>query len=203
MQRHVSGESMARPTQFDRTEVLDKAMLAFWRQGYSATSMVDLVETTHLKPGSLYAAFESKKALFLTTLDRYGAESEHNLRQHLDKASSPVAAIGEYFDELADIVERDTDKSSCFLVNTVLELCRSDHEVRKHINGHLERVESIFLTALQRAQEKREIGSNADCEALAAFLMNNIWGLRVLAGTQPPQGKARQVVNFVKQVLKQ
>ncbi len=50
---------MARPAQFDRGEILDKAMQTFWEHGYSATSMANLVETTELNPGSLYAAFES------------------------------------------------------------------------------------------------------------------------------------------------
>jgi TetR/AcrR family transcriptional regulator, transcriptional repressor for nem operon len=192
---------MARPAQFDRDRVLDKAMQAFWEHGYCATSMADLVETTKLKPGSLYAAFESKQGLFLATLDRYGANSADKLRQHLKKADSPLRAIEEYLDQLVDIIESRSEQNSCFLVNTVLELSRRDVEVREHINKHFAEIESIFLTALNKAQEKDELGSDVDCEALAAFLMNNIWGLRVLAGTHPNPGRARQVAGLVKQIL--
>ncbi len=194
---------MARPAQFDRDQVLDKAMQAFWQHGYSATSMADLVETTDLKPGSLYAAFESKQGLFLATLDRYGSNSADKLRQHLEAADSPLQAIEAYFDQLVDIIETNPANSSCFLVNTVLELSRRDDDVREHINKHLGQMESIFLTALQHAQEKGELKPDVDCEALAAFLMNNIWGLRVRAGTQPMPGQARQIVGFVKQALRQ
>ena len=59
---------MARPAQYDRDKILDKAMQTFWEHGYCATSMATLVQTTDLKPGSLYAAFESKQGLFLATL---------------------------------------------------------------------------------------------------------------------------------------
>jgi len=192
---------MARPAEFDRDKVLDRAMQAFWEHGYCSTSMADLVETTKLKPGSLYAAFESKQGLFLATLDRYGADSADKLSQYLKNADSPLSAIEAYFDQLVDIIESRSEQNSCFLVNTVLELSRRDVQVREHINKHFEELESIFLTSLKKAQEKGELGSDVDCETLAAFLMNNIWGLRVLAGTHPRPGRARQVAGLVKQVL--
>ncbi|MDJ0834054.1 MAG: TetR/AcrR family transcriptional regulator [Gammaproteobacteria bacterium] len=194
---------MARPAQFDRGEILDKAMQAFWEHGYCATSMANLVETTDLKPGSLYAAFESKQGLFLATLDRYGAGSTEKLRQHLEGADSPLRAIETYFDQLVERIETQSEQTSCFLVNTVLELSRRDSEVREHINKHFAQIESIFVTALEHARAKGELGTDTDCEALAAFLMNNIWGLRVLAGTQPTPGRAQQVAGFVKQALRQ
>ena len=48
-------------------------MKAFWEHGYAATSITQLVDATHLQPGSLYAAFDSKQGLFLAVLDHYAA----------------------------------------------------------------------------------------------------------------------------------
>jgi len=193
---------MARPIEYDRDKVLDKAMQTFWEKGYCATSMSTLVETTDLKPGSLYAAFESKEGLFLATLDRYGARSAEKLRAHLDGAESPLDAIDAYFDRLADDIAKNRGKTSCFLVNTVLELSQRDAQIRKRINRHFAEIQSAFVDALEDAREKGELDVNTDCDALAGFLMNNIWGLRVLAGTKPAPGRARQVVDLVKKVLR-
>ena len=193
---------MARPVQFDRDTILDKAMQTFWEQGYCATSVATLVETTDLKPGSLYAAFESKQGLFLATLDRYGARSVEKLRAHLSEAESPLEAIDAYFDRLADDIEKQRGKTSCFLVNTVLELSRRDSQIRKRINRHFGNIESAFVDALQDSRARGELEAGTDCGALAAFLMSNIWGLRVLAGTKPARGRARQIVRLVKQALR-
>ena len=193
---------MARPAQFDRDTILDKAMQAFWDQGYCATSMATLVETTELKPGSLYAAFESKLGLFLATLDHYGERSVKKLRFRLSEAESPLQAIDAYFDRLADDIEKPQGKTSCLLVNTVLELSRRDAEIRKRINRHFDHIESAFVDALQRACTLGELDASTDCDALATFLMSNIWGLRVLAGTGPDPGRARQVVRLVKQAIR-
>ncbi len=83
-----------------------------------------------------------------------------------------MSATEEYFDQLVDIIESRSEQNSCFLVNTVLELSRCDVEVYEHIYKHFEEIESIFLTALNKAQEKGELGSDVDCEALEVFLMN-------------------------------
>ncbi len=62
---------MARPREFDRDEVLDKAIEVFWTQGYDGTSVQDLVDAMGIQRGSLYAAFGDKHQLFLEALDRY------------------------------------------------------------------------------------------------------------------------------------
>lgn len=193
---------MARPAQFDRDTILNKAMETFWEQGYCATSMANLVETTDLNPGSLYAAFESKQGLFLATLDHYGARSVKRLRTHLSNSESPLEAIESYFDQLADNIEKPRGKNSCFLVNTVLELSQRDAKIRTHINRHFEQIEATLVEALKNAHSSGELGAETDCDALAAFLISNIWGLRVLAGTRPPAGRACQVVQLIKRVLR-
>ena len=39
---------MARTPEFDREQVLDAALHAFWRKGYEATTLSDLLEATGL-----------------------------------------------------------------------------------------------------------------------------------------------------------
>lgn len=60
-----------RPRAFDRDEVLVKAMEAFWRHGFEATSIAELTKTMKIGAPSLYAAFGDKKALFREVVDNY------------------------------------------------------------------------------------------------------------------------------------
>ena len=46
MKLNSEDSTMARPAQFKREEVVEKAMRAFWDHGYGATSLADLVEVT-------------------------------------------------------------------------------------------------------------------------------------------------------------
>lgn len=192
---------MARPIQFNREEVIEQALQAFWDRGYCATGMAKLVDVTHLKPGSLYAAFDSKQGLFLAALDRYGEQSAERLRHQLEGADSPLQGIGAFLRSLATAVESGEVQGSCLLVNSALELARHDDEIREHVNRHFAIIERALADALRHAQDQGEIAADRNCDELASFLMNNIWGLRVLAGTGPPMGRARQIVEQILLVL--
>ena len=61
---------MARPREFDEGAVLDAAA-CFWKQGYEATSVRDLVAQTGITAASLYNAFGDKRALYQKALDHY------------------------------------------------------------------------------------------------------------------------------------
>ncbi|KPL28345.1 MAG: hypothetical protein AMJ72_03760 [Acidithiobacillales bacterium SM1_46] len=192
---------MARPAQFEREVVLEKAMEAFWNHGFCATSMADLVSATDLKPGSLYAAFESKQDLFLATLDYYGQRSTARIEKLLSEADSPLQGIRRYFRQLGAEAADPKAKRSCLLVNTVLELARQDKVVQKRVNRHFDAIEALFRRVLETAQAKGELSRDKDPKAIATFLMSNIWGLRVLGGTAPSPARARSVVNQLLQVL--
>ncbi|HUY04084.1 MAG TPA: TetR/AcrR family transcriptional regulator [Rhodocyclaceae bacterium] len=188
---------MARPAEFERDDVLEKAMQAFWIQGYHATSMADLSAATELGPGSIYAAFQSKEGLFLAALDHYGARSVANIEQALSKSESPLEAIRDYFGNLVKEAVKPQAQRSCFLVNTVLELARGNAGVQRRVNCHLARIETLFRNALEGAQARGELAPGKDPASLAAFLMTSIWGLRVLAGTGPQSARTQAVVGQI------
>ena len=65
---------MARPQEFDTAQALSAAMHVFWRKGYEATSLADIMAATGLSKSSLYAAFGDKRSLFLAALSAYQTE---------------------------------------------------------------------------------------------------------------------------------
>jgi len=192
---------MARPTRFTREDVLEKAMQAFWSEGYNATGMADLVTITDLRPGSLYGSFKSTRDLFRAPLDHYGEHSVAKIEQALNASDSPLTDIRGFFLEQARDAAGDNGKRSCFLVNTVLELARRDNEIREQINVYFKQIEALFRRRLKQAQACGELGADKDPKTLAAFLLNNIWGLRVLGGTAPSLRRAQDIVKLVLSVL--
>jgi TetR/AcrR family transcriptional repressor of nem operon len=185
---------MARPTQFERAEVLEKAMEAFWDHGYGGTSMADLIQVTSLHPGSLYAAFHSKEGLFLAALDHYGQTGMARIEGTLAEADSPLEGIRTYFRQLAEAAASPRAKRGCLLVNTVLELARHNKTVQNRVTRHLDALEALLRRTLEAAQANGELSSDKDPVALAAFFMCNIWGLRVLGGTAPMPERTEAVV---------
>lgn len=176
---------MARPAEFDRAEVLEKAMEVFWRTGYNATSITELVKATKLKPGSLYGAFQSKRGLFLEVIDTYAERSIGRAREAFTNAASPLEGIETFFQLFCHDLMQDEIGRGCLMVNTMLELATEDDEIRERVGGYLDTVEDYFQQAVKQAQVEGTLGSEQTPEELSAFLMTNIWGLRVLSSKRP------------------
>ena len=191
---HKAGIEMARPASFDREQVLEIALNAFWDTGFSNTGIAALVERMGLKPSSLYGAFSSKEGLFMEVLQRYSAQSLAQIEQILHSAASPLAGV----QALLDAVARDAIASEahrgCLLVNTLLEMGRHHDTIQVAVSAHLAEVEQLVTSALQQAQAQRELTPERDMVATAALLMTMLWGLRVLGRTHPSAAKVNSVL---------
>ena len=62
---------MGRRKNFNREEVLEKALPVFWKQGFAGTSLQDLEQATGVNKSGLYSEFRDKEDLFLECLRHY------------------------------------------------------------------------------------------------------------------------------------
>ncbi|MCL6414372.1 TetR/AcrR family transcriptional regulator [Aestuariirhabdus sp. Z084] len=176
---------MARPIEFDRDQVLDKAMACFWQSGYEATSISDLVEATQLKPGSLYAAFTNKQNLFLLTLERYAGQSLTRIEERFTQASDALSGIESFLGHMGQDCSNDREGRGCLLVNSLLEFASADPKVHQQIRVYLDRVEVLLRQQVQRAIDTGQLASGRSAAQRAAFLLTGIWGMRVMSARQP------------------
>ena len=170
---------MAGVKQFDRNEVLDRAMVLFWTRGYEATSIQDLVEATGINRGSIYGTFGDKKGLFLAVLDHYAEKVAKPLMAELSDLD-PRRAIERMFDS---IIKRTSDPSfprGCLNTNTSLECPTSGDEITRKIAERLGQQESAIYRVLRRAQAEGSLASTLDARALARFFMGVAQGLNVV-----------------------
>src|SRR6202048_4429142 len=75
-----------RPREFDVDDALDKAARVFRERGYHATSIADLTEAMELASGSVYKAFDDKRAVFLAAFDREAKLREEKLCRMISAA---------------------------------------------------------------------------------------------------------------------
>ncbi|MGQ3488096.1 TetR/AcrR family transcriptional regulator [Roseovarius pacificus] len=155
-------------------------MQLFWTKGYQATSMKDLEAVLSMRPGSIYAAFQSKEALFRQTINRYADRMTADLRALIDNSPTPVDALRQHLVNLAELSPSDRPSTACMLVKSLLELPQ-DAELRDFIIAHLDRVESLIANALRRAREEGELGPRVDPDRLSRRIQTYIFGLKVQA----------------------
>lgn len=192
---------MARKCEFDHDVVLSNAMTLFWEEGYFQASMAKLVEVTGLKPGSIYAAFQSKEGLFASSLALYGQQSVAQLRSCLDQAPTKLLGVTDFIRALGREIISDRRNRGCFLVNTALELSPHNERIRLLVNEQMEAIETLIADAFEAAREEGELSAAHEPAALAKYVMVNIWGLRVLRQTTSDKNAIQSSLDLLLSLL--
>lgn len=184
---------MARPREFDEDALLDATVQCFWRHGYEATSVKDLIGKTGITAASLYNAYGDKRGLFRAALDRY-VECSIEDRIRRCEALPPRQAINAFFDEILRRSLNDREHKGCMLVNSALEMAPHDPEFQKIIAGVLTRVERFFLHCINTGQADGTVTQSLPAETLARHLLGVLMGVRVLARVRPERALLKGVI---------
>jgi len=192
-------ESMAGVKQFDRNEVLDRAMSAFWQSGYQATSVQDLVDATGVNRGSLYSTFGDKCGLFLAVLDHYTERIAGPTMAALDDPD-PRRAIERMFES---IIRRNSDPAwprGCLDTNTSLECPRAGDIIGRKIAERVDQQESAIYRVLRRGQSEGSLDPKQNARAMARFFLGVAQGLNVVNKAAPDPARLKDMVRMAMRI---
>lgn len=192
---------MPRSIEFDRDEVLDRAMQVFWEQGYEGASISDLLKRMNIKRQSLYYAFGSKRELYLEALKRYCVRSRQTDITPLLENGPLRPRLERVFRSVIDSELGATEAQGCFLTNATLECAPSDEAVSELVFQSFKNGEEVFVRALSEAQARGELKPEHDAKALAHHLMNALNGLRITAKASPERTTLENVAALALRVL--
>ena len=157
---------IGRPLEYDHEKALDAAMQLFWRKGYEATSLQNLLSSMGLSKSSFYQAFKSKHALFQKSIQHYHKMLSDNLRKRLNQTDSPRAFIKEIFYDVSTETCGVNSRRGCLLMNTANEFAQTDKVIATLVNYSLDQLALIFEQAIIRAQHENTICKDKDPRSL-------------------------------------
>ncbi|MEM1264515.1 MAG: TetR/AcrR family transcriptional regulator [Pseudomonadota bacterium] len=169
---------MPRKPEYDRDDLINRARDLFWKQGWAGTSLKDLERVLRLKPGSFYAAFGSKDALFEETMERYAEDGGRRMAALVEEFG-PLGALCTF--PFRVVTNANAPAKACMLAKSVLELSGRDHRLAAVANRHLETMEKRFAQVFRDAQTRGEISAAHDPHALARRYQSDLMGLRISA----------------------
>lgn len=159
--------------------------MLFWRKGYQASSLADLLAAMGIGRSSFYAAFTDKRTLFLECVDLFAARTVE-LVQRARSEMPPVDALQHFFERNfigvpGSGVGASTSRHwGCMLVNTVIEMAAVDDGLAQHASRH-RRVAAHFRGMPAGGRCGRD-----HAQELAAMLMLINEGIRVSSRRQLP-----------------
>ncbi|MFK4064502.1 TetR/AcrR family transcriptional regulator [Streptomyces sp. NPDC029674] len=186
---------MARTKEFDPDAALQSALELFWRRGYEATSMADLVEALGIGRASIYATFGNKHDLYLKALERYGEIQQPLLLGELAQPGPALPAVRGVVRRFgAESVAEDGRLTGCFITNTAAELAPHDPAAARCVERSWDHIETLLHSALVRAQAQGELPEDRDPLTLARMLLVLMQGVRVVGKATKDPARVRDAV---------
>ncbi len=189
---------MPRVKLFDEHKVLEKAMNLFWKQGYSATSIQDLVTHLRINRASIYDTFGDKEKLFLKAFENYRKINTEGIVQFFESQKNVREGFKQLFEIAIDESVRDKENKGCFVVNTTTELIPGDEKILKILEENRKTFEAIFLNYLKDGETKGQYKKGKDLSAIATLLYTLYSGLKVVSKVN---SNKKELTNSIDQVL--
>ena len=160
---------MARPRKFNTAGAVDGAMQIFWRQGFKATNLPELLDAMGLTRGSFYKAFDDKESVYLEALDRYDATVVTRTIEMLRRCEQPLASDC----LLPMFAPSENTERGCFICNAMVELSPQKPLVAAKTKAMAERLKQ----GITRVLHARGIGmSSAHRSDLADVVLHLYFG---------------------------
>ncbi|NEN90419.1 MAG: TetR/AcrR family transcriptional regulator [Okeania sp. SIO3H1] len=192
---------MGRQKEFNRDEVLMKAMETFWCYGYEGTSIQTLVDKMGINRGSLYDTFGDKQSLFHEAIAYYDSRLVSPMISKLEADDASKQTIVDIFYGMIDSAVTDEDRKGCLITNTAVELGGNNPDSAKQIAAKIQQIENALTKALTTAQEKGEINQKHNCTTVARFLTCCLQGLRVISKVNPDPKALQDIAKMALSVL--
>jgi len=177
---------MPSPKNYDRDELLDRAIELFRRQGYAATSTAELVEELGVNRKSMYAEFGSKQELFEAVLERYSKVHLSRVLASIEDPTAGADTIRNAFTGYASAIDSRFKGLGCLMANTAVERAALDPGSAKFVDAYLERLRVAFTRALTNARAAGDLSANAAIDDIAASFAMSVVGISALIRANAP-----------------
>lgn len=176
-----------RPLEFDPNQALQEAMEVYWRKGYEAASLQDLLTAMGIAKSSFYQTFGSKRELFQRCLVAFRERQVQRMTTALERSPSGMAFLRSALRNTADEAEATGTPKGCLIMNTATEFAGRDAAIAELVSDGTRQFAGIFRAAIARAQTEGDIAPERNAQVLSEFLVTTMSGLRTMvkAGMAP------------------
>jgi len=186
--------SAGRPRSFEEQEVIIRATDLFWRQGYEATGLTQLLQHINMARQSLYNVFGEKRGLYLKCLDHYSQSDLARLDKRLSGSNSA-------YDSLCDCLLAYAagppagEPAGCMIVHAACEFGRTDAEVGSIVQQHWDGMAARIGKSLETSVAGGDLPAGINVMQTSRALTHAITAICVMQRAGVPNTEMNQVAN--------
>ncbi len=184
-------KDMARPRNFSREGVLEKALPVFWKHGFADASLQELERATGVNKSGLYSEFSGKEELFL-----------ESLRFYLDRLPSleflKVEPLGwDNIEQFLKLGPSNTEgQKGCFAISSMRELAILPPAAIEMLGHGRVQLKQLIAKNIEAEEPK------ADVNDLARMVLTFFAGLSVEQNLKSNRAATGRKVDNLMQLLR-
>ena len=169
------------PTQHEtRERIVEAARELFFKQGYTATGMSQILEAAKANSGSLYHFFPSKEDLLAAVLEKYQSMLDpHVLRPAFAREKDPIKRLFAILEGYRLLLEHTNFELGCPIGNLALEVSNSQKKARKLIIANFNAWRETVGGLIEKAADR--MPADIDPPAVATYVLATMEGAVMLA----------------------
>jgi AcrR family transcriptional regulator len=183
-----------------RERIVEAARDLFFRQGYVATGVAQILKASNANSGSLYHFFPSKDDLLVAVLEKYQALLEPRvLKPAFDRVEDPIERLFAVLDGYRLLLEATNFELGCPIGNLALEVSNSQPAARRLIINNFK----AWCNAIRRLIEDAADRLPRDVEpaGLATHVLATMEGSVMLARAYRSFEPFDQAINQLKDYI--
>jgi TetR/AcrR family transcriptional regulator, transcriptional repressor for nem operon len=154
-----------------KEKIIQAGLKTLFERGFNGVGVQEITEAAGVPKGSFYNHFESKEALGVEIVERYGAGSTRRAVL-VDKTVNPLERLRTHFAALNDLFIASKFKRGCLLGNFSAELANQSPAVRDSLAKLFTKWTKDLEVAIADAQAAGLVSSKAPPGDIAAFLLD-------------------------------
>lgn len=180
--------------EFDYARAVDRATQLFWKNGYSNTSLRELLKVMGIGEGSFYNTFGSKRHLYLECLKHYHETVSRRRLAALLAPASVRAGVRAFFKNVLDELDNPKIPSVCLLAGSLSTDVLTERVLGRTVLGDMKDFSAAFKDRLESAKQTGELPETFDATVGAEILVTFLLGLfRVIRVLQTRPEMERQL----------
>jgi TetR/AcrR family transcriptional repressor of nem operon len=153
----------------------------FYRNGYLATSVDEIIAQAGVSKSNFYYHFKSKEDLGIAVLDQRRRDFQLMLeRTLLDSALSPKERLTAFMDQLVDAQESRFAKGGCPFGNLIAEMTEHSERFRCHLSEMFGGLTALLADLVAEGQRRGQLRSEFDAGDVAALIVQTTEGMHLM-----------------------
>ena len=158
-----------------REEIVQAGLKCLVEKGFNAVGVQEITDAAGVPKGSFYNHFESKEALGVEIVERYGANQKR--REILtDPTVPPLQRLRRHFDRITALYVDSHFTRNCILGGFSAELANQSEAIRDGLRKLYGQWTKDIEATIAEAQTKGEIANKTKAADMAAFLLDSYEG---------------------------